>query len=153
MPKGHGIYNFCRPFLGHHYYTLSLCGPCFGVEKVFFRNVSILHFLPQNYTPLSWGLGHLQILVSLPYRCLKTNLVKTGPVVLEKMLTHDPSDSGDLKIRLRAAQWFTGLSNTLYMFLLMKAKNGYGYLRKSKPKDKSLYITLVNLFYQIENLF
>ena len=25
---GHEIYNFGRPFLGHHYYTLSLYGPC-----------------------------------------------------------------------------------------------------------------------------
>ena len=38
------------------------------------------------------GLGscNLQILVSLPHRCYIPNLVKIGPVVLEKkMLTHD----------------------------------------------------------------
>ena len=24
QPWGHEIYNFCRPFLGHHYFILSL---------------------------------------------------------------------------------------------------------------------------------
>ena len=33
LPRGLDIYKFCRPFLGHHYYTLSLYGPCIGVEK------------------------------------------------------------------------------------------------------------------------
>ena len=51
----------------------------------------------------------IKFLVSLPYRCYISNLVKIGPVVLEKkMLTHDNwrqpiaighlSDSGDLQI-------------------------------------------------------
>ena len=35
-PGGHEIYNFARPFLGHHYYTLSFSGPCTGVEKTIF---------------------------------------------------------------------------------------------------------------------
>ena len=26
--EGHEIYNFGRPFLGHHYYTLILYEPC-----------------------------------------------------------------------------------------------------------------------------
>ena len=39
-PGGHEIYNFGRPFLGHHYYTLSLYGLCPRVEKekkIFFQ--------------------------------------------------------------------------------------------------------------------
>ena len=38
---------------GHHYY--GLYGPCTGVQKIFERNTSIIHFLPQNYLPLGWG--------------------------------------------------------------------------------------------------
>ena len=36
-PGGHEIYNFGRPFLGLHYYTLSLYGP----EKKIFMNISV----------------------------------------------------------------------------------------------------------------
>ena len=28
LPRGHEIYNFGRPVLGHHYYTLTLSEPC-----------------------------------------------------------------------------------------------------------------------------
>ena len=52
-------------------------------EEDFLRNTSILHFLPQNYLPLG------EFLVSLPYRYYIPNLVKIGPIVLEKMLTDD----------------------------------------------------------------
>ena len=45
-PGGHEIYNFGRPFLGHHYYTLSLYGPCSGVEKF----INITHFSPKLST-------------------------------------------------------------------------------------------------------
>ena len=30
---GHEIYNFGRPFVGHHYYTLKLSDPCPKVKK------------------------------------------------------------------------------------------------------------------------
>ena len=44
--------------------------------------------LPPLWVP--WGSWNLQFLVSLPYRCYIQNLVKIGPVVLEKkMLTHN----------------------------------------------------------------
>ena len=59
---GHEIYNhnFGRPFLGHHYYTLSLSEPCPWVEKKIFKiNRSILHCLPPNYHPLGWGSWNL----------------------------------------------------------------------------------------------
>ena len=32
-PGGHESYNFGRPFLGHHYYILSLSDLYLGVEK------------------------------------------------------------------------------------------------------------------------
>ena len=92
-PRSHEIYKFCRPFFDHHYYIFSLSDLCLGVEKkIFLRNTSILHFLPQNYLPLWMGVmkWNLQFLVSLPYRCYIQNLFKIGPVVLEeKVLTHD----------------------------------------------------------------
>ena len=64
-------------------------------ENDFLRNTPILPFLPQNYLRLGWrggggGSGNSQFFVSLSYRCYIPNLVKIGPVVLEKkMLTHD----------------------------------------------------------------
>ena len=55
-------------------------------------------FLPQHYLPFGWRSWNLQFLVSLPYRCYTPNLVKIGPVVLEKKMLRVKSDSGDLKI-------------------------------------------------------
>ena len=66
------------------------------MRRTFFKNSSILHFLPPNYLPFRWGGGVMKwrwkwnFLVSLPYRCYKLNLVKIGSLVLEKkMLTDD----------------------------------------------------------------
>ena len=36
-PKGHESYNFGRPFLGHHFYTLSLSDLCLGALKKIFK--------------------------------------------------------------------------------------------------------------------
>ena len=56
-------------------------------EEGFLRNTS---FLPKNNLPMEVGVMKLTISVSLLYRCYIPNLVKIGPVVLEKkMLTHD----------------------------------------------------------------
>ena len=113
-PGGHNIYNFCRPFHGHHYYilyiVLSLSDLCSGVEKkVFYRNASIFHFLCSKLFPL-----YLQFLLSLYHKylfllsskiCYIPNLVKICPVVIEKISTDDGlqtiaighlGDSGDL---------------------------------------------------------
>ena len=35
-PRGHEIYNFGRPFLGHHYYIFGLSDQCLRVEKKIF---------------------------------------------------------------------------------------------------------------------
>ena len=101
-PLPHGSWNlqFCRPFLGHHF-VWSMPGS----REDLLRNTSILHL---NYLLYGWGSWNSQCLVSLPYRCCIPNLVKIGPVVIEKkVLTHDGcqpiaighlSDSGDQKI-------------------------------------------------------
>ena len=41
-PWGHEIKNFGRPFLGHHYYILSLYDLCLVEEKKIFKE--IMHF-------------------------------------------------------------------------------------------------------------
>ena len=91
LPRGHEIYNFGKPFFGHHYYILGLSDLCLGVEKKIFKEIQQFYtFYPQITSPLGEGSWNLQFLVSLPYRCYTPNLVKIGPVVLEKkMLTHD----------------------------------------------------------------
>ena len=38
-PGGHEIYNCGRPYLGHHYYILSLSDLCLGVEKKIFKEI------------------------------------------------------------------------------------------------------------------
>ena len=35
--RGHEIYNFGRPFLGHHYYILGLSDLCLGEEKKIYK--------------------------------------------------------------------------------------------------------------------
>ena len=55
---GYEIYNFDKPFLGHHDYTLSLYGPCPGVEKnIFKENINFTLFTPE-LPPLGVGGGH-----------------------------------------------------------------------------------------------
>ena len=58
-------------------------------EEDFLRNTSFLYFLPQNYLPFGLGSWNLQFLVFLPYRWYILNLVKIGPVVLEKKMLTD----------------------------------------------------------------
>ena len=51
---------------GHHYYILSKCEPCPGVEKNFFlRKTSILQFLPQHYLPIMVGIREIYNSLSL----------------------------------------------------------------------------------------
>ena len=54
-PGGHEIYNFGRPFLGCHYYILTLPDICKGVEKKVFNAFSLYdfygHTLPQEPLP------------------------------------------------------------------------------------------------------
>ena len=41
MPRGYEIYNFGRPFLGHHYYILRLSELCQGVELNIFEYINV----------------------------------------------------------------------------------------------------------------
>ena len=42
-PLPHEFYNFGRTFFGHHYYILSLCDLCLGVEKKIFKGIMQFH--------------------------------------------------------------------------------------------------------------
>ena len=58
-PGGHEIYNFNRPYLGHHYYILSLFDLCLGVEKIC-KEIMHFHFMnymdtPQHKNPCPGG--------------------------------------------------------------------------------------------------
>ena len=90
LPWGHEIYHCGRPFLGHNYYILSLFESSPGVKK-FCKEIHQFFKFYLKIMPSPWdgGLWILQFLVSLPYKCNIPNLVKIGPVVLEKMLIHD----------------------------------------------------------------
>ena len=46
-PGVHEIYNFGRPFLGHHYDILSLSDQCLGVEKKVFKEIMHYTFYPK----------------------------------------------------------------------------------------------------------
>ena len=55
---GHEIYNFGGPFLGHHYYTLSLSDLCLGVKNKNFKEIMYFHHMyitlmaaPQHQNP------------------------------------------------------------------------------------------------------
>ena len=52
FPGGHDIYNFSRPFLGHHYYILILCELCPEVEKNIFKKYMNFTLHTKNYLPL-----------------------------------------------------------------------------------------------------
>ena len=50
-PRGHEIYNFGRPFLGHHNYILNLFDLCLGVEKKIFKEIMYYHYVTYMATP------------------------------------------------------------------------------------------------------
>ena len=55
-PGGHEIYNFGRPFLGHHYYILGLSDLCLGVEKKIVKEIMQIQYMtpmamPQHKNP------------------------------------------------------------------------------------------------------
>ena len=56
-PGGHGIYNFNRPFLGHHYCALSLSEPCPKEEKKIFEEIHQFYtfFLNPKLPPPPFG--------------------------------------------------------------------------------------------------
>ena len=44
-PRGHEIYNFGTPFLGHHHYIRGLSDLCLGIEKKIFKEVMHFHYM------------------------------------------------------------------------------------------------------------
>ena len=50
-PGGYEIYNFGRPFLGHHYYLLSLSELCLGVEKKIFKSIMHFYYMTEMANP------------------------------------------------------------------------------------------------------
>ena len=59
LPMGsHEIYNFGRPFLGHHYYTPSLSEPCPWVQKKIFKEIYQFYTFYPKILPLGVGGGH-----------------------------------------------------------------------------------------------
>ena len=51
LPIGHESFIFGRPFLGLHFYVLSLSDLCLGVEKKIF--IEIMHFHYMTYMATS----------------------------------------------------------------------------------------------------
>ena len=51
QPRGHEIYNFGRPFVGHYCYILSLSNLCMGAEKKIFTEIMHFHYLTYMATP------------------------------------------------------------------------------------------------------
>ena len=60
LPRGHES----RPFLGHHYYILTLSDQCLGVEKIF-KN-QFYTFYHKNTSPWDWGHEIYNFLSSYP---------------------------------------------------------------------------------------
>ena len=50
-PRGHGIYNFGRPFVRHYYYILSLSNLCMAAEKKILKEIMHFHYLTYMATP------------------------------------------------------------------------------------------------------
>ena len=48
---GHEIYNFSKPFFGHHYYILGLSELCLGVEKEIVEEIMQFHCMTYMVTP------------------------------------------------------------------------------------------------------
>ena len=44
LPDGHESYNFRGPFLGHHYFIISLSDLFLEVKKKFFKEIMLMQF-------------------------------------------------------------------------------------------------------------
>ena len=78
-PRGHEIYNFGRPFLGHHYYILGLSDLCLGVETKIFKEIMYFHYItiwprPCTRTPAP-GVMKFTILVDPSFVIITIHLV------------------------------------------------------------------------------
>ena len=78
-PGGHEIYNFGRPFLGYHYYILSLSDLFLEVDKkILMKYINFTFFSPKP--PPLWVVGHeIYNFMSLFLCMLHTKLSKDWP--------------------------------------------------------------------------
>ena len=78
-PRGHEIYNFGRPFLGHHYYILGLSDLCLEVERKILKEIIYFHYMTYMATLLfknpAPGVMKLTILVDPSLITITTYLV------------------------------------------------------------------------------
>ena len=76
---GHEIYNFDRPFLGHHNYKLNLSDSCLSVDKKRGRNIGFsLYGHAPTQEPLHPGVMEFTILVDSSFALitiLKVSLI------------------------------------------------------------------------------
>ena len=89
-PGDHEIYNFGGPFLGHHYYILSLCDLCLGVEKYFYYITYTA--TPQHKIPHPRGqeiynsgrsfLSHHNHALSLSESCILKKIIRNNAISL-----------------------------------------------------------------------
>ena len=77
--RGHEIYNFGRPFLGHNNYTLSLSETCPGVEKIFKKYLNFTFFFTPKWIPLGVGFIKLTISCLLTLKMVHTKFGKVWP--------------------------------------------------------------------------
>ena len=92
-PGGHEIYNFGRPFLGHHYYIFSLSDLCLGAKERNSKGIMHFHYMtfmvmPQHKNPCPRGLeiykfgrpflGHHYYILSLSEHFLPQNYLPLG---------------------------------------------------------------------------
>ena len=72
-PRGHEIYNFGRPFLGHHYYILRLSDQCLGEETNIFKEIQQFYTYYLKITsPLDGGVMKFTISCLLTLQMLPT---------------------------------------------------------------------------------
>ena len=64
-PGGHENYNFGGPFIGYHYYILSLYGLFTEVEKsFFFKEIHQFYTFYPKLPPLGVGWGVIKLTIS-----------------------------------------------------------------------------------------
>ena len=107
-PGDHEIYNFGRPFLGHHYYIPSLSDLSLGVEKKIFKEIMYFHYMTYTATPYRKNpcprnherynfckhfLGHDHYILSLSDLCLGVKKKNFEELMYFHYLTSRPCPS------------------------------------------------------------
>ena len=99
-PRGHEIYNFGRPFLGHHYYILGLSDLCLGIEKNIFKEIMQFHYMTYMAT---YRRRFFNFVNSFSLFLNYLPLEKGGALHLNKLESPSPKDAL-CQVRLKLAQ-------------------------------------------------